>query len=188
MNVMLDSEGETSLMIRMSTGGESWAKRSLTMGCSISAGSASTRRSRNRPWPGRWPGFSRSARTAPATAFRLASKTSGDEAGSTRGAEAGTLFVPLQVSSVGGAVADGANVRGTGAASAIVTAPYPGARPFLLADQDRFFGRDTDSKTLLELWQDNRITLLTGPVASGKTSLLNAGVLPLATGPVRSVI
>ena len=76
-------------------------------------------------------------------------------------------------------MADGANVRGTGAASAIVTAPYPGARPFLLADQDRFFGRDTDSKTLLELWQDNRITLLTGPVASGKTSLLNAGVLPL---------
>jgi tetratricopeptide (TPR) repeat protein len=49
----------------------------------------------------------------------------------------------------------------------------------MLADQDRFFGRGTDSKTLLELWQDNRITLLAGPVASGKTSLLNAGVLPL---------
>ena len=76
-------------------------------------------------------------------------------------------------------MADGATVRGIGATSAIGVAPYPGARPFLLADQDRFFGRDTDSKTLLELWQDNRITLLTGPVASGKTSLLNAGVLPL---------
>lgn len=76
-------------------------------------------------------------------------------------------------------MADGATVRGIGATSAIATAPYPGARPFLLADQDRFFGRDTDSKTLLELWQDNRITLLTGPVASGKTSLMNAGVLPL---------
>lgn len=76
-------------------------------------------------------------------------------------------------------MADGATVRGIGATSVIRTAPYPGARPFLLADQDRFFGRDTDSKTLLELWQDNRVTLLTGPVASGKTSLLNAGVLPL---------
>ncbi len=76
-------------------------------------------------------------------------------------------------------MADGATVRGIGATSAIGVAPYPGARPFLLADQDRFFGRDTDSKTSLELWQDNRITLLTGPVASGKTSLLNAGVLPL---------
>ena len=57
--------------------------------------------------------------------------------------------------------------------------PYPGARPFLQADQDHFFGRGTDSKALLELWQDNRFTLLVGPAGSGKTSLLNAGVLPL---------
>jgi tetratricopeptide (TPR) repeat protein len=76
-------------------------------------------------------------------------------------------------------VADGAAVRGIGAARDLGTAPYPGTRPFLPAEQDRFFGRGTDSKTLLELWQDNRITLLTGRVASGKTSLLNAGVLPL---------
>lgn len=76
-------------------------------------------------------------------------------------------------------MADGDSVRGIGATREIGTAPYLGTRPFLLADQDRFFGRGTDSKTLLELWQDNRITLLTGPVASGKTSLLNAGVLPL---------
>ena len=73
----------------------------------------------------------------------------------------------------------GLAVRGIGATRKIRTAPYLGTRPFVLADQDRFFGRGTDSKTLLELWQGNRITLLTGPVASGKTSLLNAGVFPL---------
>ena len=74
-------------------------------------------------------------------------------------------------------MADGATVKGVGARKS-GGAPYPGTRPFLQADQDRFFGRGTDSKALLELWQDNRLTLLVGPVASGKTSLLNAGVLP----------
>jgi tetratricopeptide (TPR) repeat protein len=70
-------------------------------------------------------------------------------------------------------------VRGIGATRIIRTTPYLGTRPFLLADHDRFFGRRTDSKTLLELWQDNRITLLAGPAGSGKTSLLNAGISPL---------
>jgi tetratricopeptide (TPR) repeat protein len=76
-------------------------------------------------------------------------------------------------------VADGVAVRGIGATRTIRTTPYLGPRPFLLADHDRFFGRETDSKTLLELWQDNRITLLTGPAGIGKTSLLNAGIFPL---------
>jgi tetratricopeptide (TPR) repeat protein len=76
-------------------------------------------------------------------------------------------------------VADGAAVRGIGGTRTIRTTPYLGTRPFLLADHERFFGRRTDSKTLLELWQDNRITLLTGPAGSGKTSLLNAGIFPL---------
>ena len=49
-------------------------------------------------------------------------------------------------------MADGANVRGTGAASAIVTAPYPGARPFLLADQDRLVMGVTPIENAAELW------------------------------------
>ena len=76
-------------------------------------------------------------------------------------------------------MADGVAVRGIGATRTIRTTPYLGPRPFVLADHDRFFGRETDSKTLLELWQDNRITLLTGPAGIGKTSLLNAGIFPL---------
>lgn len=58
-------------------------------------------------------------------------------------------------------------------------APYPGSRPFLQSEQDRFFGRGAESKALAEFWQDNSVVLLTGPAASGKTSLLNAGVLPI---------
>lgn len=76
-------------------------------------------------------------------------------------------------------MAERATVREIGATRENGTAPYPGPRPFLQADQDAFFGRGTDSKALLELWQDNRLTILAGPGASGKTSLLNAGVLPL---------
>jgi len=78
-------------------------------------------------------------------------------------------------------VADGAAVRRVGAADKKPGAPYPGLRPFRQADQDRFFGRGTESKALAEFWQDNRIVFAAGPVACGKTSLLNAGVLPILT-------
>jgi tetratricopeptide (TPR) repeat protein len=76
-------------------------------------------------------------------------------------------------------VADGAAVRRFGATKRGPDAPYPGFRPFRQADQDRFFGRGTEAKALAEFWQDNRLVLAAGPVASGKTSLLQAGVLPI---------
>ena len=69
-------------------------------------------------------------------------------------------------------MADGAAVRGP-------DSPYPGARPFVRAEKDLFFGRGPESRALAEFWQDNRIVLAVGPAASGKTSLLNAGVLPI---------
>ena len=69
-------------------------------------------------------------------------------------------------------MADGAAVRRP-------DSPYPGARPFARADKDLFFGRGPESRALAEFWQDNRIVLAVGPAASGKTSLLNAGVLPI---------
>jgi tetratricopeptide (TPR) repeat protein len=59
--------------------------------------------------------------------------------------------------------------------------PYPGPRPFSLGDHDRFFGRAAEAANLADLWRSNRLTIAFGPVASGKTSLLNAGVLPLMT-------
>jgi tetratricopeptide (TPR) repeat protein len=60
-----------------------------------------------------------------------------------------------------------------------VVRPYPGSRPFVEADFDRFFGRSKDAETLAGLWKVNRLTLATGPTGIGKTSLLLAGALPL---------
>lgn len=60
-----------------------------------------------------------------------------------------------------------------------VDMPYPGTRPFRQADRGQFFGRAKDAARLADLWQVNRLTFAVGKVASGKTSLLNAGVLPL---------
>jgi tetratricopeptide (TPR) repeat protein len=60
--------------------------------------------------------------------------------------------------------------------------PYPGSRAFLLADQDHFHGRDAEAAAIIDLWKANRLTVVTGPVASGKTSLLHAGVYPLMLG------
>jgi tetratricopeptide (TPR) repeat protein len=54
--------------------------------------------------------------------------------------------------------------------------PYPGSRAFELADQALFFGRAADTAAITSLWMTNRLTIVSGPVASGKTSLLQAGV------------
>ena len=56
--------------------------------------------------------------------------------------------------------------------------PYPGSRAFTQADHACFFGRRADTALVAELWMMNRLTVVSGPVASGKTSLLHAGVYP----------
>jgi tetratricopeptide (TPR) repeat protein len=56
--------------------------------------------------------------------------------------------------------------------------PYPGRGAFQQADHDHFFGRAADTAVVVELWTTNRLTVVTGPVASGKTSLLLAGAYP----------
>jgi tetratricopeptide (TPR) repeat protein len=63
----------------------------------------------------------------------------------------------------------------------VTTRPYPGGRPFRQADRDLFFGRADEAAALADLWQSNRLTIAHGPAAAGKTSLLQAGVLPLIT-------
>jgi tetratricopeptide (TPR) repeat protein len=72
--------------------------------------------------------------------------------------------------------------------SAGMGGPYVGSRPFHTADQQRFCGRQPESGALADLWRTNRLTLLNGPVASGKTSLLQAGVLPLVRGRRHEVL
>jgi tetratricopeptide (TPR) repeat protein len=77
---------------------------------------------------------------------------------------------------------DGAVVTMTGTMTRSVGRPYPGIRPFAHTDIDRFFGRSADATALAELWQANRLTIAVGATGSGKTSLLQAGVLPLVQG------
>ena len=59
------------------------------------------------------------------------------------------------------------------------TIPYIGPRPFERNDSGRFFGRDQEASELLSLIVANRIVVLYAPSGAGKTSLLNAQVVPM---------
>jgi WD40 repeat protein/energy-coupling factor transporter ATP-binding protein EcfA2 len=57
--------------------------------------------------------------------------------------------------------------------------PYPGLAPFGAQHADRFFGREAQVRTLVrELEADNRRLCIIGPSGSGKSSLVQAGLLP----------
>ena len=58
---------------------------------------------------------------------------------------------------------------------------YPGAKPFEKEDAQIFFGRDRDIELLRKLVSVERMVVLYGKSGLGKSSLLNAGVLPLLT-------
>jgi hypothetical protein len=60
--------------------------------------------------------------------------------------------------------------------------PYPGPVPFEQYDRDIFFARMSESTDLLSLAIKHRAVLLYGRSGSGKTSLLNAGLIPLLQG------
>jgi tetratricopeptide (TPR) repeat protein len=57
--------------------------------------------------------------------------------------------------------------------------PYVGLRAFRQEDQDRFYGRIHESHEIAALWRANKLTVLYGASGVGKTSLLQAGVIPL---------
>ena len=56
--------------------------------------------------------------------------------------------------------------------------PYPGPRPFERGEHNLFFGRDREVADLLSLMIAHREVLLYAQSGAGKTSLLNAGVMP----------
>ena len=56
---------------------------------------------------------------------------------------------------------------------------YPGAKPFEAKDKAVFFGRAEDTRKLRELISVEKMLVLYGKSGLGKSSLLNAGVLPL---------
>jgi len=59
--------------------------------------------------------------------------------------------------------------------------PYIGPRPFRQSEANRFFGRRLEARDVMSLWLGDQVTVLHGASAVGKTSLLQAGVLPLAS-------
>ncbi|MCI0712548.1 MAG: protein kinase [Chloroflexi bacterium] len=60
--------------------------------------------------------------------------------------------------------------------------PYKGLRPYTLADSDLYFGRERDVthvlEKLAETHNENRFLALVAPSGSGKTSLVEAGIVP----------
>jgi WD40 repeat protein len=58
------------------------------------------------------------------------------------------------------------------------TNPFPGIRPFTSAEDKYFFGRDAVISEVLDLLHDNRFVALVGSSASGKTSLIQSGIIP----------
>lgn len=55
---------------------------------------------------------------------------------------------------------------------------YPGLRPFDSNEQQYFFGRDEEIEAVCRLLDLDKLTILHGPSGMGKSSLINAGILP----------
>lgn len=55
---------------------------------------------------------------------------------------------------------------------------YPGLRPFDVEEQQYFFGRDEEIESVCRLLDIDNLTILHGPSGMGKSSLINAGILP----------
>ena len=61
----------------------------------------------------------------------------------------------------------------------IKTHRYPGVKPFSENERHLFYGRTADTKKLYQLINLEKLVLLYSKSGLGKSSLLNAGVLPL---------
>lgn len=55
---------------------------------------------------------------------------------------------------------------------------YPGLRPFDSEEQQSFFGREEEIELVCRLLDLDNLTILHGPSGMGKSSLINAGILP----------
>ncbi len=59
--------------------------------------------------------------------------------------------------------------------------PYPGPTPFERNQERLFFGREREVDDLFSLLTAHQVVVLSAPSGAGKTSLLNAGLIPLLT-------
>jgi len=58
------------------------------------------------------------------------------------------------------------------------TSRYPGARPFEKEEKDIFFGRTNDIQALFDLVRVEKTVLLYSKSGLGKSSIINAGLIP----------
>jgi WD40 repeat protein len=56
--------------------------------------------------------------------------------------------------------------------------PYIGLKSYSAADRDRFHGRQGITKRLIKRLVENSLVLLVGPASSGRTSVINAAIIP----------
>lgn len=62
--------------------------------------------------------------------------------------------------------------------SPVPPSPYRGILPFRYADRDRFFGWEREIKDLTAKILLYRLVVVFGESGAGKSSLLNAGIIP----------
>jgi hypothetical protein len=58
------------------------------------------------------------------------------------------------------------------------TNPFPGIRPYSSMEDKYFFGRDAVISDLIDSLRNNRFVALVGATGSGKTSLIQSGIVP----------
>lgn len=87
------------------------------------------------------------------------------------------VIVPPQAGPAGDGAAESDDEATTGGVVSF-GAPYPGLRPFTEADAGFLFGREEVQQAVLGALTTHRIAVVTGPTACGKTSLVEAGMLP----------
>lgn len=66
--------------------------------------------------------------------------------------------------------------------------PFPGIRPFRQSDAEHFFGRGHLTEELFNKLENKRFVSVVGTSGCGKSSLINAGLLPLLAGKNWDVI
>ncbi|MCF0039743.1 nSTAND1 domain-containing NTPase [Dyadobacter fanqingshengii] len=64
---------------------------------------------------------------------------------------------------------------------------YPGVKPFTIEEKDLFFGRDQDIENLFSLIFVKQTVVLYGKSGYGKSSLINAGIIPRLQSDTRAV-
>ncbi|TFH25378.1 MAG: hypothetical protein E4H10_09460, partial [Bacteroidia bacterium] len=63
--------------------------------------------------------------------------------------------------------------------------PFPGSRPFVSSEDKFFFGRAGAVSDLVDILQANRFVALIGASASGKTSLIQSGIIPALLSDIK---